>query len=72
MTTVCFCGSFKFYSSMVKVAEKLREAGFKVMSCPTAEYIHFVNQTHGKIGIHNDKFEYFQSKWGSKLKLGQI
>jgi len=34
--------------------------------------VHLVNQTHGRVGIVNDKFDYFMSKWGTKLKLGQV
>lgn len=51
---------------------RAREAGYKVISCTSAEYIHLTSQTNSKLGIHNDTHEYFMSKWGSKLKLGQI
>lgn len=51
---------------------KAREAGYEVVSCPTAEYVHFVSQTNGKLGITNDSYDYFMSKWGRKLKLGEI
>lgn len=60
------------YREEVDLCFRAREAGWKVVSCPTAEYIHFTNQTHGKLGITNDKFEYFKSKWGKKLALGKI
>ncbi|OGG03936.1 hypothetical protein A2W14_05720 [Candidatus Gottesmanbacteria bacterium RBG_16_37_8] len=30
-STICFCGSFKFYHQMENVAAKLRSAGFKVI-----------------------------------------
>jgi GT2 family glycosyltransferase len=51
---------------------RAREAGWKVVSCPTAEYIHYVSQTHSKVGINNDKYTYFMEKWGKKLKLGIV
>lgn len=51
---------------------RAREAGFKVMSVSAAKYIHFVSQTHGKLGIGNTTFDYFMSKWATKLKLGEI
>lgn len=60
------------YREEVDLAFRAREAGWKVMSTPKAEYIHFVNQTHGRVGIANDKYDYFMEKWGTKLKLGQI
>lgn len=60
------------YREEVDFAFRAREQGFKVVSCPSAEYIHFTNQTHSKLGITNDKFSYFVDKWGTKLKLGQL
>lgn len=60
------------YREEVDYCFRAREAGYTVVSCPSAEYIHFVNQTHSKVGITNDKFDYFNEKWGAKLKLGQI
>ncbi len=60
------------YREEVDYCFRVREAGWLVMSSPDAEYVHFVNQTHGRVGIENDKFEYFISKWGRKLKLGEI
>jgi len=60
------------YREEVDYCFRAREVGFKVVSCPSAEYIHFVNQTHSKVGISNDKFDYFVEKWGNKLKLGKI
>lgn len=48
------------------------EAGYKVVSCPTAEYIHFQHVTHGKLGISNDTYDTFMEQWGRKLKLGEI
>jgi len=60
------------YREECDLAFRAREAGYKIVSCPTAEYIHYVNQTHGRLNIHNDKFDYFNEKWGLKLKLGQL
>jgi GT2 family glycosyltransferase len=60
------------YREEVDFCFRAREQGFKVVSCPSAEYIHFVNQTHSKVGITNDKFDYFNKKWGAKLKLGKL
>lgn len=60
------------YREEVDYCFRAREAGFDVVSIPTAEYVHFVNQTHGKLNIHNDTYDYFMSKWGSKLKLGEV
>lgn len=60
------------YREEVDLQFRAREKGWKVVSCPTAEYIHYVSQTHSKVGISNDKYDYFMSKWGAKLKLGII
>jgi len=60
------------YREEVDYCFRAREAGYKVVSCPSAEYIHLVNQTHSKVGVANDKFDYFIEKWGTKLKLGRI
>lgn len=60
------------YREEVDYCFRAREIGYKVVSCPTAEYVHFTSQTHGKLGIENDKFEYFMTKWGTKLALGRI
>jgi GT2 family glycosyltransferase len=60
------------YREEVDLAFRAREAGWKVVSCPTAEYIHYVSQTHSKVGISNDKYDYFMEKWGRKLKLGIV
>jgi O-antigen biosynthesis protein len=60
------------YREEVDLCFRAREAGYKVVSCPTAEYIHFVSQTNGQLGITNDTFDYFMSKWGAKLKLGKV
>lgn len=60
------------YREEVDLCFRVRESGYKVMSCPTAEYIHYVNQTHGKLGITNDRYEYFMNQWGKKLALGKL
>lgn len=60
------------YREEVDYCFRAREEGYKVVSCPTARYIHYVNQTHSRVGISNDKFDYFISKWGTKLKLGKV
>lgn len=51
---------------------RAREAGWKVVSCPTAEYIHYTSQTNSKLGIHNSTYDYFMEKWAKKLKLGIV
>lgn len=60
------------YREEVDYCFRTKEAGYKIVSCPTAEYIHFTSQTHGRLGITNDSMEYFMSLWGKKLKLGLI
>lgn len=60
------------YREEVDYCFRARESGFDVVSAPKAEYVHFVNQTHGKLNIHNDTYDYFMSKWGTKLKLGEV
>lgn len=60
------------YREEVDFAFRAREAGFKVVSSPTAEYVHFTSQTNSKLGIENSTYDYFMSKWGSKLKLGEV
>jgi len=60
------------YREEVDYCFRAREAGYQVVSCPTAEVVHFVSQTHSKLGIHNDTYDYFMSKWGTKLKLGKV
>lgn len=56
----------------VDLCFRARKAGWKVMSSPKAEYIHFVSQTHGPLGITNSTHEYFMSKWERDLKLGKV
>lgn len=51
---------------------RARERGWKVVSCPTAEYIHYTSQTNSKLGIHNSTYDYFMSKWARKLKMGLV
>lgn len=60
------------YREEVDLCFRAREVGWKVVSCPTAEVVHFVSQTHGRLNITNDTHEYFMSKWGTPLKLGKI
>lgn len=60
------------YREEVDLCFRAREKGYKVVSSPLAKYVHFVNQTHGKVGITNDTHEYFMSKWGTKLRLGKV
>lgn len=58
------------YREEVDYCLRAREAGYKIYSSPKAEYIHLVNQTHGKLNIQNDKYLYFMEKWGDKLAAG--
>lgn len=51
---------------------RAREAGWKILSCPTAEYVHYTSQTNTKLGISNSTYDYFMSKWATKLKLGTV
>ena len=68
-----FDESFGFgFREEVDLCFRAREAGYKVVSCPTAAYIHFVSQTTGRLGIHNESHALFMEKWGAKLRLGQI
>lgn len=60
------------YREEVDLCFRAREAGWKIVSCPTAEVVHFVSQTHGRLGIANDTYSYFMEKWGSKLALGKV
>jgi GT2 family glycosyltransferase len=60
------------YREEVDYCFTAREAGWKVVSTPDAEYVHFTSQTNSRLGIKNDTHEYFMSKWGTKLKLGVV
>lgn len=60
------------YREEVDLAFRAREAGYKVISCPKAEVVHFVSQTHGRLGITNDTHKIFMDKWGTKLALGKV
>lgn len=60
------------YREEVDYCFRAREAGWKVVSTPKAEVVHFVAQTHGRLGITNDTHEYFMEKWGTKLRLGKV
>lgn len=60
------------YREEVDLCLRAREAGYKIKSAPRAMYVHFVSQTNSQLNIKNDTFEYFMSKWGTKLKLGTV
>jgi len=60
------------YREEVDYCFRARESGLKVVSSPRAEYIHFVSQTNAPLGIKNDTFDIFMSKWGKKLALGKV
>jgi GT2 family glycosyltransferase len=60
------------YREEVDLAFTARELGWKIVSCPTAEVVHLVSQTHGRLNITNDTHKYFMSKWGTKLALGKV
>jgi GT2 family glycosyltransferase len=60
------------YREEVDLCFRAREAGYKVISAPNAKYIHFVSQTNSQLGITNNTFDYFMSKWSTKLKLGKV
>ena len=51
---------------------RARLEGYKVVSTPEAEYIHYVSQTNGQLGIWNNTFEIFMEKWGLLLKEGKV
>lgn len=67
-----FDPEFIAYREEVDFCFRAREAGWKIVSSPKAEYVHLTSQTHGRLGISNDSHEYFMKKWGKKLKLGEI
>lgn len=60
------------YRAEVDYCFRAREAGWSVMSAPNAEYVHFVSQTSGPLGITNDTYDTFMDHWGAKLKLGKV
>lgn len=60
------------YRAEVDYAFRAKEAGYKVMSTPKAEYVHFTSQTSGPLGIKNDTYDVFMERWGTKLKLGKV
>ena len=60
------------YREEVDYCFMARQAGYDVVSAPNAEYVHFVNQTNGKLNIENTTYDYFMNKWRTKLKLGEI
>lgn len=60
------------YRAEVDLCLSARKAGYKIVSSPEAEYVHFVSQTAGQLGITNDTYDYFMSKWGKDLKQGSI
>ena len=60
------------YRAEVDYCFRAIEAGYKVVSTPDIEYIHFVSQTSGPLGIANDTYDVFMEQWGKKLRLGSI
>ena len=60
------------YRAEVDYAFRARVGGFKCVSTPKAEYVHFTSQTSGPLGIVNDTHEIFMEKWGTALKLGKV
>lgn len=60
------------YRAEVAYCFKVREVGWKIMSTPYAEVVHFSHQTAGRLGITNDTMDIFLEDWGNKLKLGLI
>lgn len=60
------------YRAEVSYCFKAREAGYKIVSSPKSEYVHFTSQTSGPLGILNDTYDIFMAEWGTKLKLGKI
>lgn len=60
------------YRAEVAYCFTAREAGWKIVSCPTAEYVHLVSQTMGPLGVANDTHKLFMDDWGTKLKLGKV
>jgi len=60
------------YRAEVDYAFRAKENGYKIMSCPTAEYVHLTSQTSGRLGIENDTHKIFMQNWGSALRLGRV
>lgn len=60
------------YREEVDLCFRAREAGYKIMSTSSARYVHFVSQTNSQLDIKNETYDYFMSKWGTKLKLGKV
>lgn len=60
------------YREEVDLCFRAREAGYKIVSAPKAEVVHFVSQTHGRLGITNDTHQIFMDRWGKKLLLGKV
>lgn len=60
------------YRAEVAYCFKARQNNWRVMSCPTAEYVHLVSQTAGRLGIQNDTHEIFMAEWGNLLALGKV
>ena len=60
------------YRAEVAYCFKARELGWKIMSTPDAEAVHFSHQTAGRLGIKNDTHEIFMEDWGTKLQLGEV
>lgn len=60
------------YRAEVSFCFRAREAGWRIVSEPKAEYIHFTSQTNGPLGIANDTHDVFMEQWGSKLALGKV
>lgn len=60
------------YREEVDFCFRAIETGWKVVSCPKAEIVHLVNQTHGRLGITNSTHKYFMQKWATKLALGKV
>lgn len=60
------------YRAEIDYAFRTRLAGYKCVSAPKAEYVHFVSQTSGPLGIKNDTHDIFMDKWGKDLALGKV
>jgi GT2 family glycosyltransferase len=60
------------YRAEVDYCFRARENNWKIISSPSAEYIHYVSQTSSQLNIQNDTYEIFMDQWGKKLKLGVV